>query len=152
MTKEEIKQLEERVYAIGSSLFPIDAFFNDIRDNKDPRYNKDKAYEDLKLIVDEIYRLRDKTKKSIKPTKTTKHSWCKDDDGNIDVFGYSEGFCNGPKCEICGYSFCHHCYPNRYSDENCNEHYICECGQHLKGKEKRCPNCDNLLDWGEDNE
>lgn len=59
MTKEEIKQLEERVYTIGSSLFPIDVFFNDIRDNKNPKYNKDKAYEDLKLIVDEIYRLRE---------------------------------------------------------------------------------------------
>lgn len=59
MTTEELKQLKERVYASGSSLFPIDVFFNDIRDNKDPKYNKDRAYEDLKLIVDEIYRLRD---------------------------------------------------------------------------------------------
>lgn len=72
MTKEEIKQLEERVYAIGSSLFPINVFFNDIRDNKDPKYNKDRAYEDLKLIVDEIYRLRDKkTPKKLK-SKTDK--------------------------------------------------------------------------------
>lgn len=75
MTKEEIKQLEERVYAIGSSLFPIDVFFNDIRDNKDPKYNKDKAYEDLKLIVDEIYRLRDKTTPTKPITKVVKGSY-----------------------------------------------------------------------------
>lgn len=89
MTKEEIKQLEERVYAIGSSLFPIDVFFNDIRDNKDPRYNKDRAYEDLKLIVDEIYRLRDKAtpKKIKKPTSP-------------EDFGYY----SCPVCDGCHYN------------------------------------------------
>lgn len=107
-----------------------------------PHVDFEQAIKTLQELVDEAI-------KSIKPTKTTKHSWCKDEYGDIDIFGYSDGFCNGPKCEICGYSFCHHCYPNRYSDKNCNEHYICECGQHLKGTEKRCPNCDNLLDWSD---
>lgn len=63
MTKEEIKELEERTYAIGWSGFPIDTLFNDIRDNNNPRFNKDLAYQDFKKIIDEIYRLKDKAKK-----------------------------------------------------------------------------------------
>ena len=62
MTQKEINKLKERCYAIGNSKFPLDQFFNDIRDNDNPRYNKKQAYEDLKLIVDEIYRLREKQK------------------------------------------------------------------------------------------
>ena len=44
------------------------------------------------------------------------HAWKRDDliypDGYIpaDLFAYEGGrYCNGPKCEACGYSFCHHC-------------------------------------------
>lgn len=111
MIKEEIKQLEERVYAIGSSLFPIDIFFNDIRDNKDPKYNKDKAYEDLKLIVDEIYRLRDreKAKKIKKPT-------------SIEDMGY---YCC-PVCDGCNYNPLDD-MSWRLSEAN----YCPECGQKL---------------------
>lgn len=63
MTNEEIKELEKRTYAIGWSGFPIDALFNDIRDNNNPRFNKDLAYQDFKKIIDEIYRLKDKAQK-----------------------------------------------------------------------------------------
>lgn len=62
MNKEEIKLLQERTYAISNSLLPLNAFFNDIRDNDNPRFRKDLAYQDLKLIVDEFYRLREETK------------------------------------------------------------------------------------------
>ena len=62
MNKEEIKLLQERTYAISNSLFPLNTFFNDIRDNDNPRFGKDLAYQDLKLIVDEFYRLREKIK------------------------------------------------------------------------------------------
>ena len=65
MTKEEIKELQARVYDISWSGFPLDTFFNDIRDNPSPNFNKELAYEDLKKIVDEVYRLR-KLKKAIK--------------------------------------------------------------------------------------
>lgn len=57
MTNEEIKELEERTYAIGWSEFPIDTLFNDIRDNNDPRFNRDLAYQDFKKVIDEIYKL-----------------------------------------------------------------------------------------------
>lgn len=72
MTQKEINELKERCYAIGNTKFPLDTFFNDIRDNDNPKFNKDDAYEDLKLIVDEIYRLRGKeTPKKLK-SKTDK--------------------------------------------------------------------------------
>ena len=63
MNKEEIKELQEKTYAISWSGFPLDAFFNDIRDNPNPNFDKDSAYQDLKKIVDEIYKLKDKAKK-----------------------------------------------------------------------------------------
>jgi len=44
------------------------------------------------------------------------HFWKRDDiiypDGYVgaDIFAYEGGqYCNGPKCETCGYGFCHHC-------------------------------------------
>ncbi len=43
------------------------------------------------------------------------HNWIKCEDGEIDVFAYEEGaYHNGPKCSICGFGFCHHCYPEEY--------------------------------------
>jgi len=32
-----------------------------------------------------------------------------EDDGEVDIFAYESGFCNGPKCVLCGESWCHHC-------------------------------------------
>ena len=121
---------------------------NDIRDYLHIA-RADDCVEQLDKVAKYLIEEYHKTHETIKPNKTTKHSWCKDESGDIDVFGYSEGFCNGPKCEICNWTFCHHCNPRGYEDEDCNEHYICKCGQHLKGTEKRCPNCDNLLDWSD---
>lgn len=63
MTNKEIQELKERIYNISYSGFPLDSFFNDIEKNDNPRFNKDLAYKDLKLIVDEIYKLKDKAKK-----------------------------------------------------------------------------------------
>ena len=71
MTQKETKELQERCYAIGNSKLPLDTFFNDIRDNPNPNFNKESAYEDLKLIVDEIYRLKEKEK----PMKVNKIDW-----------------------------------------------------------------------------
>jgi hypothetical protein len=48
-----------------------------------------------------------------------KHKF-KMEDGEIDIFAYEYGeYCNGPKCEVCGKGFCHHCNPECY-DEECN--------------------------------
>ena len=63
MTNKEIQELKERIYNISYSGFPLDSFFNDIEQNDNPRFNKDLAYKDIKLIVDEIYKLKVKAKK-----------------------------------------------------------------------------------------
>ena len=36
-----------------------------------------------------------------------------------DIFGFSEGTCNGPRCVKCGYYFCHHC--QKMPSEECSE-------------------------------
>jgi hypothetical protein len=52
-----------------------------------------------------------------------KHTWQLDKDGDIDDFAYEveeDGrCCNGPKCIICGFCFCHHCNPYGYNDNAC---------------------------------
>lgn len=70
MNKEEIKELQEKTYAISWSGFPLDAFFNDIRDNPNSNFDKDSAYQDLKKIVDKFYKLIDKANKYDELTKT----------------------------------------------------------------------------------
>ena len=47
-----------------------------------------------------------------------KHKWIKEGK-EINVFAYEEGkYHNGPKCLVCGFGFCHHCYPEGY-DTKC---------------------------------
>lgn len=42
--------------------------------------------------------------------ETKGHKWVLNTyDNEVDIFGYEEGHHNGPKCELCGYGFCHHC-------------------------------------------
>lgn len=48
------------------------------------------------------------------------HDWIKDKDGEIDIFAYESGYCNGPKCSVCGYEYCHHCHKEP-PIEKCNE-------------------------------
>lgn len=60
MTQKEIDDLRERVYSISNCMFPLDKFFNDIVKNKEPDFNKESAYNDLKLITDVIYELKEK--------------------------------------------------------------------------------------------
>jgi hypothetical protein len=46
-----------------------------------------------------------------------KHRWQKLPDGEINTFADSCGFCNGPRCVECGFSFCEHCNPDGYNSE-----------------------------------
>ena len=50
--------LRKKCYKMGNSQLPIDVFYNDIRDNPNPNFNKDEAYVDLKKIVDYIEKLQ----------------------------------------------------------------------------------------------
>lgn len=46
-----------------------------------------------------------------------KHDWYTDEDGEVDIWRVEEGHCNGPECQRCGRSYCHHCRPDCYSEE-----------------------------------
>lgn len=37
--------------------------------------------------------------------------------GEIDIFRLNEGIHNGPECELCHKTACHHCYPYIYKEE-----------------------------------
>lgn len=80
-----------------------------------------------------------------------KHTWQRDEDGEIDTWAYESGFCNGVICEVCGKVVCVHCDPDYDEDEGCvEEHYDCPvCGkrQHLMYKDKYCNECGQKLDW-----
>ena len=58
MNKE---QLREKIMEISNSCFPLIDFFNDIGRNKDPRYNKERAYEDIEKIYDVFMHYREKS-------------------------------------------------------------------------------------------
>jgi hypothetical protein len=47
------------------------------------------------------------------------HLWKRDeyDPEAIDIFGFDGGYCNGPRCTVCGEGFCHHCEPECYDYE-----------------------------------
>lgn len=46
------------------------------------------------------------------------HVWLKSsyDKREIDIFGFSAGYHNGPRCVKCGYEFCHHCQSGPLTD------------------------------------
>lgn len=99
---------------------------------------------DKEYIVEQVVRSR--------RIRTRKHSWKKDFDGKIDIFAYSKGFCNGPRCVICGEGFCHHCNPNVYEEETCIEHFVCgECGRVVPEDAPYC-NCGAKMDGKDETE
>lgn len=58
MSNEDIDELREICYMRGSDI-PLAEFFNDIEQNRDPRYNKKHAYKDLAVLVQYIMKLED---------------------------------------------------------------------------------------------
>lgn len=51
LSKEELKELRDYCYSNGCSFFPVNTFFNDIRDNKEKNFDKNQAYKDLWAII-----------------------------------------------------------------------------------------------------
>ena len=53
-------------------------------------------------------------KKAKQSKKAKKHIWLKSGK-DIEIFAYTAGeYHNGPKCKVCGFNFCHHCFPKGY--------------------------------------
>lgn len=117
MNKTEIKELVDKVYAISWCGFPLDTFLNDIGESNDPRYDKNKAYVNMKLIVDEIYRLRDKAKKY--DDKETPKKVCYTVVPHLTI-EYEKGF---------DYFYCPSC--GEYLNERLIDDYCSVCGQKL---------------------
>lgn len=51
LSEEELKELQDYCYNNGSAFFPVNMFFNDIRDNKQKNFDKNQAYKDLWAII-----------------------------------------------------------------------------------------------------
>ncbi len=58
------------------------------------------------------------------------HIWKLADDGTVDIWGMDVGNHNGPKCVLCGYSYCMHCHPNGPPVE-CTAKLCTSCGNKL---------------------
>lgn len=55
--------------------------------------------------------------------RETHPDWYDDNENygdEVDVFAYSIGYHNGPKCKNCGFSFCQHC-ESEFDVEPCNK-------------------------------
>lgn len=57
-------------------------------------------------------------KKTVKKKPTKKHKWITyEGSKNIDIFAaenLGSKYHNGPKCSVCGFEFCQHCYPGGF--------------------------------------
>lgn len=83
----------------------------------------------------------------------SEHLWSRKENGEIDLWAFESGYCNGPVCTRCYHSEC----------VNCNEEWktnptwpcvidedICPvCGSKLNWKHKYCHECGQALDWSE---
>lgn len=82
----------------------------------------------------------------------SEHLWRRDKNGEIDLWAFELGYCNGPVCTRCWHSECEHCNEDWETDstEPCViDRDICpSCGYKLS-KAKYCPDCGQALDWSE---
>lgn len=85
----------------------------------------------------------------------SEHLWRRDESGNIDVWAFEEGYCNGPVCTRCHHSECVHCNEDWETDPVCDcvvDKDICPiCRKDLDywNKGNYCQNCGQALDWSD---
>lgn len=82
--------------------------------------------------------------------KHGKHEWKKDENGEIDYFAWSSGYCNGVVCEVCGKTVCVHCHPDYEEMQDCKgEYFLCpNCGK-KHYERSACCECGQILKWGD---
>ncbi len=83
----------------------------------------------------------------------SEHLWQRDKNGNIDLWAFEEGYCNGPVCTRCWHSECVNCNEDWETNPVCDcvvDKDICPvCGSELTWKHKYCKDCGQALDWSE---
>lgn len=83
--------------------------------------------------------------------KYPEHDWKRDEENEIDMFAFSDGFCNGPVCKRCNYSFCEHCESDGWNKKSCviDEYHCPKCGSRIINGTKFCNFCGQALKWNE---
>ena len=71
------------------------------------------------------------------------HDWQKDDDGSIDNWAFSLGYCNGPMCQRCHHFFCEHCSKD-YEKELHAGPCVIEAPDYIKNYELVIAKCKGL--------
>lgn len=83
----------------------------------------------------------------------SEHLWRRNKNGEIDLWAFAAGYCNGPVCVRCYHVECEHCNDDWETDptEPCViDKDICSvCGSELNSKHKYCHECGQALDWSE---
>lgn len=86
----------------------------------------------------------------------SEHLWKCDQNDEIDLWAFEEGYCNGPICTRCWHSECVHCNPEWEIDpvRLCIvDKDICPvCCSELEHSHNYCPKCGQALDWGENDD
>lgn len=79
-----------------------------------------------------------------------KHQWRKNDNGEVDEWAFSSGYCNGVVCERCHDVECVICNPD-YDNKPCIiDKYLCPlCHLELLPNEHHCK-CGQTLDWSKE--
>jgi hypothetical protein len=81
----------------------------------------------------------------------SEHLWKRNNNGEIDLWAFSVGYCNGPVCTRCWHSECEHCNEDWETDptEPCViDKDICPvCGVELEKKFQYCHDCGQAIDW-----
>ena len=83
--------------------------------------------------------------------KHGKHTWKKNENGEIDDFAWDYDYHNGVVCEVCGEAVCVHCNPDYMELDDCEEeHWSCSsCGKEVYRNTKYC-DCGQKLDWSDE--
>ena len=83
--------------------------------------------------------------------KHGKHTWRKDENGEVDDFAWDFGYHNGVACEVCGETVCVHCNPEYDELTDCEEEYwnCPSCGKKIYFKSKCC-DCGQVINWSKE--
>ena len=131
---EAIKRVEEHIRVCKTDQYPLKGALN--------------------MAIEALEKQRPKKPIHIHE-EHAEHLWKRDKNGEIDLWAFSVGYCNGPVCIRCGHSECEHCNEDWKTDptEPCVVNkYICptcgkEIGYWLRGN--YCYECGQALDWSE---